>query len=247
MKKLLFIFVITFIFTITTIFASTNKVIFQEFLVKDNQQSYTQLVYTTVYNVRYDTISNKTPSYTYIYEFSKYPIVKITSIDHQQKKYHTEEYNTKEELKNENNSLQEIFKNIKTTEKQDSITVNNKQINTLKYILTYENIEIMAMSMANIKDLLNEQDTKFYQQISLANPLDPNMLEFLKTIDVINKIYQKVKEGFTMVEMTTQESNFSMKLDKIKIIDYDEKLFSIPVDYIRQDIKQKENNQIEAK
>jgi hypothetical protein len=103
------------------------------------------------------------------------------------------------------------------------------------------------MSMANIKDLLNEQDVKFYQQISLTNPLNPGMLELFKKMDAINKIYQKTKEGFTMVEMITLESKFSMKLNKIKIIDYEEKLFSIPKDYVRQDINQKQNNQIEAK
>jgi hypothetical protein len=226
---------------------NTNKVILKEFLVKDSQQSYTELVYTTVYNVRYDKIYNKTPSYTEIYEFSKYPIVIITSIDHQQKKYHIEQYNAKEELKDGNKSSQEFFKNIKTTKKQDSMIVNNRKINTIKYILTYENIEIMSMSMANIKDLLNEQDIKFYQQISLTNPLNPGMLELFKKMDAINKIYQTTKEGFTMVEMITLESKFSMKLNNIKIIDYDEKLFSIPEEYIRQDINQKENNQIEAK
>jgi len=243
MKKLLSIIIITIILTITTIFASTNKVILQEFLIKDDQQNYTQLVYTTVYNIRYDTIYNKTPLYTYIYEFSKYPIVIVTSIEHQQKKYYIEQYNAKEELKDEYNPLKKIFKNVKTIEKQDSTTVNNKKINTIKYIFKQENMEIMSISMAKINDLLNEQDAKIYQQILLANPLDPNMLEYLKTIDAIDKIYQKTKEGFAMVEMITQLSNISMKLNKIKAIDYDKKLFSIPKEYTKEDsLYLQENN-----
>jgi len=237
MKKLLIITLTIILIISTFIKAQTqpnkqpNKMIFQEFLVIEDNITSKQYIYSTLYNIRYDLIYETSPSYTYIYKFSKYPLISIIALDHKQKIFKTSEYDTKKEFYDVNQYLKQIFKDMKSTEKNEKTIVNEKQINSIKYIITYQNVLVMEISVASINDILNEQDSKDYKQIISNNQFDLNMPEVFKQIDIIDKIYQKTREGFAIVEITTQDPKFTMKLNQLKIIDYNPMLFEIPQDY----------------
>ncbi|MFN3995381.1 MAG: hypothetical protein ACK4GR_02485, partial [bacterium] len=186
----------------------------------------------SIYNTKTDVVQDNNVVYTYITDFQNYPEVTFISIDHQTKKYYTEKYNAQQAV--DNPLLNNIFKNVEIRENQQKITINNKTINSTKYILTIQNQPLMDITLSKIQDILLPSEFEEYKKLKskTKNFLDP--LSNLENIEFFKQIKAKLEEDFIITEIYSNIITLKQTMTKFSIIDQDLSIFNIPNDYQKQ-------------
>lgn len=237
MKKHLktFIFVLISLL-INIIIAQAEKMIYQEYNVieelYDKKIPSIYKVFISIYNTKTDIIQDNNIIYSYIIDFQNYPEITHISIDHQTKKYYTEKYNAQQDM--DNPLLKDIFKNVKIKENQQQTYINNKNINSIKYILTLQNQTLMEIILSKVQDILSSGEFEEYKKLKskTKNFLDP--LANLGNIDFFKQIKAKLDEDFIITGLYSNMVFLKQTMTKFAIIDQNPTIFNIPKEYQKE-------------
>ena len=237
MKKVTFIFLFTIILTIINCYS--EQVIFKEFFVTENlyNNSIKYDIYISKTELRTDLIQNQKNTLSYITYLKDYPELTIITLDHQSQKYYTEKYKINNQNDKNNQSdkelIQELLKNAQIEQKNTITKINNKDINSIKYLINLAQQTIMEISIADIKQILTPKQNKEYQEITSQSKYnhDIEFINNLENIDFFKNLKSKIQEGFIITEINSNILNYTLKLNKLSIINYDPLLFQVPQNY----------------
>lgn len=236
MKKIVILAIVIY-FVLHTIFA--QKILYQNIKISEevygnqiNEKFYN--LYSSINSSKIDALDKNQLTYTNLMFFNNYPKILIILIDHKNKSYTKKEQDINELINNTNQvlsnpTLSEILKNLQISQTSTQTQVNQKNINAINYKISFQQIKLMDITIAHKNQIFSEEDLKNYNTITNSNSY--KVFDLFQKVPFLQEINQKIKDGYIIIEISSEYAKYKQKLETIKIVEESEILFSIPNDY----------------